>query len=437
MTRRTPAQYKWNTLGFDETFLTKHFSPLNGRGIQFVVAHHMTVKGTGTGSALAACYQIWQTRAASAHYGVDGVRVGHFVRDKDFAWATGSNYGNLHGISIEHANSTTGPGWKISEDTWRTGAKLAAYLHKIHKLGRPISGKTLRKHKSFTSTACPGPYMDAIWARYVAEAQHVYDRITAPAASAVTVAPAATPWFDIEGWNLGGMNATGLARWDGTEQAKVNDISEVNADIVCVQELPGPKVKSFSARMLKADYVRVCGSDGRYIFRKTAVREGASGVFNLTPIYANDNKQAAWAELYPGGPNSIFITNGHLEFREGAEADSVRVKQALNQLTQGRAKAKSLGITLTRQFFVADTNSEGMVRDALKAADCIDMFARAGIRQNATTATFTGWNTSPFVGKRIDFIGTHTSRPVVNAGVRRKNSGLSDHLASVCVVGKF
>ena len=179
MARRTPAQYDWANLEFDETLLTKHFSPLNGRDIKFVVVHHMTIVGNGSGSALDTCYETWQNREASAQYGVDGTLVRQFVLDKDFAWATGSNIGNLNGISIEHANSSRGPKWLVSKATWMTGAKLAAHLHKVYKLGRPVKDKTLRKHSSFTATACPGPYLGGTaWSAYVAEAQRVYDEIT-------------------------------------------------------------------------------------------------------------------------------------------------------------------------------------------------------------------------------------------------------------------
>lgn len=180
MTRREPAQYDWAGGGFDEQYLTKHFTRQSSRKITCVVVHHMTIKGDGKGKALDACYRTWQSREASAHYGVDGSRVRKFVRDRDRAWATGSASGNQASISIEHANSSLAPLWRVRSRTWKTGARLAAFLHIKHKLGRPVDGKTLRKHSSFTATACPGPYLGKlVWKRYVREAQKQYDLMKA------------------------------------------------------------------------------------------------------------------------------------------------------------------------------------------------------------------------------------------------------------------
>lgn len=205
MTRRQPSAYNWSKMQFDETIMGKHFTRGRNRKIQFVVAHHMTIIGSGNGSANTACYNTWQTRQASAHYGVDGQHVRQFVWDRDAAWACGSGLGNHAGISIEHANSTAGPRWQISDTTWRNGARLAAYLHKAHGLGRPTTsnggrGGTLRKHSSFFATACPGPFMDSIWSQYVAEAQRVYDAISKGGTPPPTTNPKPEPekeWFDM------------------------------------------------------------------------------------------------------------------------------------------------------------------------------------------------------------------------------------------------
>ncbi|WP_332645096.1 N-acetylmuramoyl-L-alanine amidase [Aeromicrobium sp.] len=222
MTRRTPAQYDWAALEFDETILTKHFTSLSSRTIRFVVVHHMTIVGSGTGSALTACYNVWQNREASAHYGVDGNLVRQFVWDKDRAWSTGSSTGNQYGISIEHANSTAGPQWLVADNTWKTGARLAAHLHKTYKLGRPVSGVTLRKHSSFTATACPGPYLGSTaWGKYVAECQRVYDSITGatpaptpdvqePVPAPIPTPTAAPVWGQPSTWRLGAVGPDAL-----------------------------------------------------------------------------------------------------------------------------------------------------------------------------------------------------------------------------------
>lgn len=181
MTRRTPAQYDWLKVEFDETILPA--SPdrttyPRRQKIQFIVIHHMAMKGVGE-AALTACSNAWKTREASAHYGVADGFVRQYVWDHYEAWATANSLGNQAGISIEHANSTAGPTWQASEKTWKTGAKLVAALHLAYKLGRPVWGKTLFQHSHFYNTACAGPYLgNSILPQYVAEAQKQYDLLS-------------------------------------------------------------------------------------------------------------------------------------------------------------------------------------------------------------------------------------------------------------------
>lgn len=175
MTRRTREQYNWDKLEFDETLLTKHFTPMRGRRIEFVVLHHMVIRDDAWNqysrdTALDACYNIWQTRQASAHYGVNGHSVRQYVWDKDVAWACGNEMGNNRGISIEHANYTLDePGvdndYVISEQTLHTSARLVASIHKHYGLV-PKRNVTVKMHYEFYPTACPGPYLKRNYDRY-------------------------------------------------------------------------------------------------------------------------------------------------------------------------------------------------------------------------------------------------------------------------------
>lgn len=182
MTRRKPSEYDWSKAQFDETILHKHFTPHSGkRDVRFIVIHHMVIpdRDPHSDDALDTCYDVWQTRQASAHYGVDGKFVRQYVWDDDEAWATGSNEGNDYGISIEHANLTldvsgSDRDYLIDEETLATSARLVATLHKVKNLGRP-SSKTVRKHSDFFATSCPGPHFDRIWSTYIAACQAAYD----------------------------------------------------------------------------------------------------------------------------------------------------------------------------------------------------------------------------------------------------------------------
>lgn len=219
---RSPEQYKFDTLDFDVQILDKNFSSLGSKDVRFVVVHHMTIddKDTNTPDALDACYRVWQIRPASAQYGVDDHFIRQFVWDKDYAWAAGNTYANLHGIHIEHANDTldlsgTENDYKITEKTWKTGAKLAAYIHIFYKLGRPTStgfgsGGTLRTHQSFYATACPGPFFKKIWTQYVAETQRIYDLVKSGGITPPVVTPPPAPvalWGKPETWVLGAKSA--------------------------------------------------------------------------------------------------------------------------------------------------------------------------------------------------------------------------------------
>jgi hypothetical protein len=226
--RRTREQYDFDACEFDDLRLPAswgRFTAPRRRRIQFIVAHHMVVKDTDPNDdeALAKCREIWRNRPASAHYGVDNDFIAQFVSDAAAAYATADSVGNHAGISIEHVDKTLDEkghdnDYVISEKTWKTGAKLVAYLHKLHGLGRPVKNVTIRKHSSFFATSCPGPYFDKIWDQYVKEAQRVYDSIGKVSQPKPQPAPDVTPgspvWNKPETWvkGEGGPDVVKLGR---------------------------------------------------------------------------------------------------------------------------------------------------------------------------------------------------------------------------------
>lgn len=196
-TRRTLAEYDWANVAFDETPITdikgfpRRTTSRDGHKVEFIAIHHMAMVGRGDGLAADACIRAWRERPASAHYCVDGRYVRQTVWDSDAAWAVGNLTANKRSISIEHANSTTGPSWRVSADTVATGARLVAHLCKAYGLGRPKLGVNVRLHKEFTQTACPGPYLGgSVVETYVAAAQRVYDGM---GAGASVPSPSPTP----------------------------------------------------------------------------------------------------------------------------------------------------------------------------------------------------------------------------------------------------
>lgn len=155
--------------------INKNFT--RGRGghrIRKIVRHHNAGILTTEG-----CWQVWQTREASAHYQVevDGT-IGQLVNDWDTAWHAANATVNAESIGIEHANcGGQAAGWPISEATIREGGKLAGALCHVYKLGRPTYGVNVFDHRDFHGTSCPhhlahgGKYdrawFEAAWEMYV------------------------------------------------------------------------------------------------------------------------------------------------------------------------------------------------------------------------------------------------------------------------------
>lgn len=134
----------------------------SGRGghkIEKIFVHHMagvlTVKQ---------CGNVFNTRPASAHYGVSGTAIGQYVDEKDTAWHCGNFKWNQRSIGIELANSTGAKGgWQVSDTTINTAIKLIADIcrrngiKKLHYTG-DMNGN-LCMHRWVASTSCPGPYL--------------------------------------------------------------------------------------------------------------------------------------------------------------------------------------------------------------------------------------------------------------------------------------
>lgn len=175
----------WETLDADvNMILNKHFNTgRNGRKIDKVILHHnagnLTVEG---------CYNVWQTRQASAHYQVDiNGTIGQLVWDSDTAWHAGNSEANLTSIGIEHANNNRNP-WTISDATLDAGAHLVASICKKFNLGEPQWLVNVFPHSYFSSTECPGEIAKSQKDKYMATAKKYYhemmgtaDKPTGPA----------------------------------------------------------------------------------------------------------------------------------------------------------------------------------------------------------------------------------------------------------------
>ena len=155
-----------------------------GKSINKIVLHH-----NGGTLTTEQCYQVWQTREASAHYQVEITgRIGQLVNDSDTAWHAGDLNANQTSIGIEHANNALAPNWTVSDATLDAGAHLVAAICRYYGLGRPVWGQNVFGHKNFYATDCPGALAGAQNAAYMARASYYYDNLTGGTPSDTTTA---------------------------------------------------------------------------------------------------------------------------------------------------------------------------------------------------------------------------------------------------------
>ena len=97
-----------------------------GKKIDKIFLHHMAGNLT-----VKQCGNVFATRAASAHYGINGSQIGQFVDEKDTAWHCGNFAYNQRSIGIELANDGgASASWHVSDKTIATAIKLIADICK-------------------------------------------------------------------------------------------------------------------------------------------------------------------------------------------------------------------------------------------------------------------------------------------------------------------
>lgn len=250
MTNRTPENYNWEKLEFNDMLLPDNLYNKGraGNRIEYFTIHHMIIldNETKNESPLVACRNVWiNGRQASAHYGVSGDFVGQYVWDDDTAWSNGNLESNRRSLAVEHANKTLDlPGtendYLVDEKTFFTGARLIANGHHRFNL-KPRKNVTVRRHGEFSSTACPGPYMNRNYNRYFDLMHDIYNTIkvggaVAPVPSTPVMGsslPARSSLEDVAKEVINGVWGNGTARFNAlksrgydpkTVQDKVNEI---------------------------------------------------------------------------------------------------------------------------------------------------------------------------------------------------------------------
>ncbi|MGI6535113.1 MAG: N-acetylmuramoyl-L-alanine amidase [Eggerthellaceae bacterium] len=215
-----------------DKIMNKHFtSGRNGSKIQHVVIHYNAGDLT-----VERCWQVWQTRAASAHYQVESSgRIGQLVWDRDTAWHAGNATENRRSIGIEHANRKDGT---ISEACLDNGAHLVAALCRLYGLGRPEWGVNVFPHKRFSATSCPGQIYGTQKDTYIQRAQS---------------------WYDQMGGKASGSSA---GKTDASTSSSSPYTVKVTADALNVRKGPGTSYEKTGCIRDKGTYTIVKESNG-------------------------------------------------------------------------------------------------------------------------------------------------------------------------------
>lgn len=267
------------------THLSPNHSGKRTQMISKITPHHMSGN-----LSIETCGKVFapKSRKASSNYGIgsDG-RVGLYVDEANRPWTSSSAYNDQRAVTIEVANSQCGGDWPVSGAAWSTLVDLCVDIIRrnpgIKRAdGRPGLNYTgdrngsLTKHKMFSSTDCPGTYLDRRMKDLEKAVNAKLDGTTYVAPS--TPAPASQPTkkanpsiSDVQSWanaNYGGILGFKLA----------------------VDGLFGPKTKAALVKILQYELNKQCGAglavDGSFGLKTKAacinVRKGAKG--NITRV---------------------------------------------------------------------------------------------------------------------------------------------------------
>lgn len=148
----------------------------NGYRICKFTPHHMA--GVLTGEQ---CGHIFQRagRSASSNYGIgnDG-RIYGYVDENDRAWTSSNRANDCQAITVEVSNCEIGGQWKISDAAWNSLVNLAVDVCKRYKFRLIYDGTpngSLTRHNMFTSTSCPGPYLQSRFAELAETVNRILD----------------------------------------------------------------------------------------------------------------------------------------------------------------------------------------------------------------------------------------------------------------------
>lgn len=149
------------------TKLSPHHSGQRTHAIDTITIHHMAGD-----LSVETCGQVFQTKKASASYGIgsDG-RIALYVDEANRSWASSSAANDHRAVTIEVANCSGAPDWPVSEKAYAALIELLADICRRNGIARLVwsnskddrvnheNGCNMTVHQDFAATACPGPYL--------------------------------------------------------------------------------------------------------------------------------------------------------------------------------------------------------------------------------------------------------------------------------------
>lgn len=142
-------------------------APISKITIHHCAVVNATLQGLGNGFAQ-------PSRQASSTYGIDSNgNIGQFVDEAHRPWTSSNRENDNVAITIEVANSTGAPEWRVSDKAYAALIKLCVDICKrnniteINWTGDKNGNLTI--HKMFAATNCPGPYLEKRMPQIAAE----------------------------------------------------------------------------------------------------------------------------------------------------------------------------------------------------------------------------------------------------------------------------
>lgn len=160
------------------TKLSPNYNPRGNHKILKITPHHMAGN-----ASIEACGEMFSKveRQGSSNYGIgsDG-RIGMYVEEHNRAWTSSNCENDYQAITIEVANCTGAPEWRISDKAMESLINLCVDIcqrngiPKLNYTGDKSGNLTM--HCWFVPTECPGPYLKS---KFPYIAQEVNKRLAA------------------------------------------------------------------------------------------------------------------------------------------------------------------------------------------------------------------------------------------------------------------